>query len=153
MPDSIRLHDLARVAQADPRTLGRWSAAGTLSATNRGRGPGNGITFSRAQALEALAVLTLRRAGVPLQRLRPLVRELRRRGWTGADFLQVGAHGRVALVDGDGGGVPLRDPRTGQYHLALVIDLRALRAQAEQLVDQLAHEPTAGREADAILTS
>src|SRR5437870_5171331 len=114
--------------------------ADVLRGVNRGRGPGNGIVFTRDQTLEAFALVTLRRAGVPFQRLRPLVRDLRRRGWAGADFLQVGSSGKAALVDGHGAGSPLRDSRTGQLHLALVLDLRAMRSQAEQLVNALQGE-------------
>ena len=120
----------------NPATLERWQAAGILRGINLGKGPGNGIVFSRDEAIEAFAVASLRRAGVPLQRLRPLVDELRRRGWKGHDFLQVGAHGRTALVDGEGAGVPLRDAH-GQLHLALVLDLRAMREQAESGVDSM----------------
>jgi hypothetical protein len=143
----IRLSALAWAAGIESRTVARWAASGVIRGTNRGRGRNRGIVFTRDEALEVCAVVILRAAGVPLQRLRGVIRELRASGKGGRDFLAVGANGRTVLLDGAGDTAPLRDPRSGQGFLPLVLDLRTMRATIERLVDEL--EVTVKRTPDA----
>src|SRR2546425_475542 len=94
----IRLKRLAEVIGLDVRTAQRWAAEGAIRGTNLGRGRGNGVVLDREQALEACAVMLLRRAGVPMQRIRETVRQMRREGRAGRDFLAVGSAGRAVLL-------------------------------------------------------
>jgi hypothetical protein len=106
-----------------------------IEGLNTGRGRGRGVMLTRAQAREVLALIVLRRAGVPMQRLKPEARKLRA---AGGDFLCVGADGKTVLLDGQGDGAPLRDPATGQTYLGgAVLDLRPMRAEIERVLDRL----------------
>src|SRR5437867_3404289 len=98
----IRLHRLAEVIGLEVRTAQRWATEGVIRGKNLGRGRGNGVVLNREQALEACAVMLLRRAGVPMQRIRQVVRKMQREGRRGKDFLAVGAAGHVLLLDGAG---------------------------------------------------
>lgn len=122
-------------------TMLRWRASGLIrSETPPRRGRGNATLITREQALEAVALIMLRRAGAPMQQLAPLVRRMRREGKRGRDFLTLGADKRAALLDGLGPGVPLRDPHTGQMRLFAALDLRKLAPAIEGIVDRLARE-------------
>jgi hypothetical protein len=141
MPERTRLHRLAEVLGLELSTVLRWRAAGLIrtEAPPR-RGYGNATFLLRDQALELVALAMLRRHGVPLQRVRPVVRELLKSGKSGRDFLALGADGSTVLTDGKGDHLPLADPRTGQLQLFVTLDLRTLRTQAERLVKQLERE-------------
>lgn len=133
---TIKLRALAEAAGVDPTAIWRWSKAGLVHGKQRGVGRGNGLHLSREQAIEALAVAVLRRTGVPMQRIAPVVRELYGKGKRGAKLLALGVAGRTVLVDGAGDSVPLRDKR-GQYFLPLFLDLRRTRGDIEKIVDEL----------------
>ena len=134
---SIRLSELARAVRFERRTLERWADTGILRGTNLGRGRNRGIFLSRDQAIEAFAVVLLRRAGVPMQRLGPEVLRWRRQGKHGRDFLAAGAAGRNVLLDGDGAAFPLRDPKTGQGFLPMFPDLRTISPEILRAVTEL----------------
>jgi len=135
----ISLRTLAASIGFGERTAIRWFEAGVIRGTNHGRGRGNGVTLTRDQAIEAAAVMLLRRAGVPLSDIRAIARGLRQAGGKGPAFLALGANGRTALFDGAGDDMPLRDGR-GQGVLFAQLDLRRLRGDISQLVDQLEKE-------------
>jgi len=144
---NIRLSRLAEAAGIKPRTVARWAEDGIIRGRNLGRGRDRGIRFTREQAIEVCAVLLLRRAGVPLQRLRATVRTLQSGGKHGQDFLAVGASGRTVLLDGRGDSFPLADS-TGQTFLPLVLDLRTMRGRIERLVERLEQEEVERSNAD-----
>ena len=136
---TIRLSRLAEAAGIKPGKVTRWAAAGIVRGRNLGRGCDRGIRFTRGEAIEVCAVLLLRRAGVPLQRLRATARTLQSGGKRGRDLLAVGASGRTVLLDRRGDSFPLADS-TGQTFLPLVLDLRMMRTEIERLVDRLEDE-------------
>jgi hypothetical protein len=141
----IRLRKLAKVIGLDVRTAQRWASDGIIRGRNLGRGRGNGVVLNREQAVEACAVMLLRRAGISMQRIRGVVREMQHEGRTGNDFLAVGAAGRVLLLDGAGEAFPLRDPKTRQTFLPFVFDLRRMRDGIEHVLDELEREVTEKR--------
>ena len=138
--DRIKLQDIARVTGANLRTVQRLATEGIIRGQNYGRGRGRGRVLDREQAIEAVGVLALLGASVDLRALRPVLRDLRRRGWKGADLLALGSDGRALLLDGDGPEAPLRHPRTGQTVLFATVDLRGLREDIERLVCELERE-------------
>jgi hypothetical protein len=141
----IPLHRLAEAMGLELTTALRWVRAGIIRCDSPPlRGKGNFTSLTREQATEALAIILLRRAGAPMQQLRPLVERLRREGKHGRAFLTLGADRRRVLLDGLGPGVPLRDPKTGQTRLFAALDLRELRPELERILDSLALDSEAG---------
>jgi predicted site-specific integrase-resolvase len=146
----IKLCRLSEAAGLELRTVRRWCESGVIRSTNRGVGRGNGFVLDREAATELLALWMLRRAGVPFQRLRATVKELRRAGKRGRDFLALGADGRMVLMDGSGDECPLRDTR-GQTVLFVRLDLRPMRQDIERIVSELESKKPLARVARAAI--
>jgi hypothetical protein len=134
----VRLTTLARALGLEKMTILRWIHRGIAQCDAPTRcGRAYPTMLTRDQALEVLALSMLRRFGAPMQQLVPIVKKMRREGKHGRDFFKLGADPHVALQDGHGPGVPMRDPRTGQLQLFASLDLREIAAQLEATIDAI----------------
>jgi len=137
---TIRLVALAKAVDIPHRTLVRWHVDRLVGGTNYGRGLGNGIRFTDAEAIEVAALVALRKHGVSHQALVAISQQLRRAGKAGADFVALGTDGRAALLDGAGDHLPLVNPKTRQSVMFVRLDLRPMRPAIRHLVANLARE-------------
>jgi DNA-binding transcriptional MerR regulator len=138
--ETIRLAALAEAVGFDRHAAQRWLRSGLIRGENLGRGGFRGVRFTHDEALEVVAIALLRRAGLPLQQIRPAVLDLRAKGKTGRDVFTVGTLGKRALRDGKGDTFPLQEAYGQGVLPLLAFDLRPLRAESERLVRQLAAE-------------
>ena len=134
----IRLNTVCSALALEHVTVLRWVERGVIATVGKPKpGPGNATMLTRDQALELVAVAMLRRHGAPMQQVLPIVRKMRREGKHGRDFFKLGADPHVALQDGHGPGVPMRDPRTGQLQLFASLDLREIEPKLVAWLDEL----------------
>jgi hypothetical protein len=138
MQQKVRLETVARALALEHATALRWVNRGLVQTDEAPRsGKGNATRLTRDQALELIALAMLRRFGAPMQQIVPIVKKMRREGKHGRDFFKLGADPHVALQDGHGPGVPMRDPRTGQLQLFASLDLRELEPKLVAWLDDM----------------
>ena len=134
----IRLVTLTGALALGHMTALSWVARGLVNTVSKPKaGRDNATMLTRDQALELISIAMVRRYGAPLQQVAPIVKKMRREGKAGRDFFKLGADPRVALQDGHGPGVPMRDPRTGQLQLFATLDLRDLEPKLVAWLDEL----------------
>lgn len=125
----IGLRPLALALRLPYPTLYRWARSGTIHTHLRDAGGKNFLTFDVNQAVEAAALVRLRRAGVPFTRLRRAAEVLRSRGVAGARWLALREAGRDVLLRDKAELVGVLD---GQVWMAL-LDLDAIRADVRRI--------------------
>ena len=129
---TIDLPTLAEAIGASYFTLRRWVLRGLAQATIR---RSNAAEYKQVKvaiegAIELAVIHRLRRVEVPLQRIRPAIKELRLRGINGPRWLALSAVGRdVVLCDGG----DLERVADGQRFLHL-LDVAEIRATVRKIM-------------------